>query len=109
MPSVPFIEMSVGLEERSDFEAMACLAVVMLVGDAGDCPLTDTGLSYESIVVFGEYKETIEKRRGRERAGKEKASVVRKLVSNVGWWFCSRNLCSVPPLFDLTISGSRSS
>lgn len=65
MAREPFIEMSVGLEDRSDLEVMTCLAVVILVGDAGDCPLTDTGLSYESIVASGYV------RRHKERGEKE--------------------------------------
>lgn len=51
------MEMSVGLEGRIEL-AMACLVLVMLVGEAGGCPLTDTGLSYESIVASGYWAQT---------------------------------------------------
>lgn len=38
-----FMVRSTGFDERRDLEAIACLPVVMFVGDAGVCPLTETG------------------------------------------------------------------
>lgn len=87
----PLMARSDCLVLRSGLEAMTCLAVVILVGEAGDCPLTDTGLSYESIVGSGSGDICIDEKGEKREQMISGWLVVRKLLLLFQrwtvWWF----------------------